>query len=312
MSIDTNSDEVWRASVGFLRHLNLHKPRQTVFGPKIEGLPDDHPSKPICLLRLGKSFQSTGNWREQKRLLEHALRLERERRNDGQVASILNDLADGNRRLGLLKEGIGQAKEALDILERLGGAKGQGDCLLELALLFHGGKQLEAAEEAASRAIKIFLEKGDELQVCKSHHILGVIYHSKGEREKVIHHFEAALTTATSFGWATQLFWIHHNLAVLFRDEDDLDRAHAHIEQAKSYAVDGPYLLGCGISLQAQIYYRQHRLEDSASEALRSLEIFEGLGARGSGLSRMQTLANACSSTSKKQRRAELSPGVRF
>ena len=225
-------------------------------------------------------FQSIGNYREQKRLLEHALRLERERGNDCQVALILHDLADGNRRLGLLKEGIDQAREGLEIYERLGGAKGQGDCLLKLAMLLHGDKQLEAAEEAAFRAIKIFPAKGEEWGVCESHQILGVVYHSKGERGKAIHHFETALTTASSFGWATQLFWIHHNLAVLFRDEHDFDKAHAHIEQARSYAIDHPYLLGRGIRGQAWIYRLQDRFEDSASEALRALEIFEGLGAQ--------------------------------
>src|ERR1700753_3935901 len=57
-SINTNSDGVWRACKGFLAHLRWHKPRQTVLGPKIEALPDDHPSKPDCLLRLAQSFES--------------------------------------------------------------------------------------------------------------------------------------------------------------------------------------------------------------------------------------------------------------
>ena len=280
MSVDANSDEVWRACDGFLGHLCWHKQRQTVLGPRIEGLPDDHPSKPICLLRLGQLFQSIGNQRERTRLLEHALRLERERGNDGQVALILSDLADGNRRQGLLEEGIYQAREALQIYKRLGCAVGQGDCLLKLALLLHGRERLEAAERRAFLAIKILPEKGEEWQVCKSHQILGVIYHSKGEKEKSIHHFETALTTASSFGWTTQLSWIHHNLAVLFLDEGDFDKAHAHIEQARSYAVDHPYLLGRGILGQAWICRQQHRFEDSASEALRALEIFEGLGAQ--------------------------------
>ena len=280
MSIDTNSDEIWRACVGFLRHLYWHKPRQTVLGPRIEGLPDGHPSKPGCLLKLAQLFQMIGGHRERKRVLEHALRLERERGNDGQVAFILRELSDPNRMLGLLKEGISQAREALEIYGRVGTARSQGQCLVGLALLLHDDKQLEAAEEAASRAIKILPEKGEEWQVCESHDILGVIYRSKGEKEKAIHHLETALTIASPFGWSDRLFWIYHNLALLSRDEDDFDKAHDYIEQAKSYVVNHPYLLGYGISLQAQIYYQQHRLEDSASEALHALKIFEELGAQ--------------------------------
>ena len=281
MSIDTDSDEVWRACDGFLGHLYWHKPRQTVLGPGIEGLSDDHPFKPACLLKFAELFESIGNDREQKRLLEHALRLERERGNDGQVAYILRDLSDANRTLGLIKEGIGQAREALEIYERVCATESQGNCLVRLASLLHADGQLDAAEEAASRAIKILPNQGEEWPVCKSHRRLGVIYRSKGEKEKAIHHFETAITIAYSFSWNNQLFWIHYGLAVLFYDEDDFDKAHAHIEQARSYVVDDPYLLGRGTLQQAQIYYRQCELKDAASEALRALEIFEGLGAQG-------------------------------
>ena len=179
-----------------------------------------------------------------------------------------------------LKEGIGNAREALEILERVGDAGSRGQCLILLAVSLRDDKQLDAAEEAASGAIKILPEKGEEWRVCQSHDILGRIYHSKGEKEKAIHHFETAFTTASSFGWNDRLFWINHSLAELFLDEDDFDKAHAHIEQARSYAVDDPYLLGHAILRQARIYYRQYRLEDSASGARRALEIFEGLGAQ--------------------------------
>ena len=281
MAMDTNSVGVWEACVCFLGHLYWHKPRQTVLGPKVEGLPDDHPFKSICLFRLSRLFQSIGNDRERKRLLEHALRLEREQGNDSQVAFILDDLSDGNRVLGLFKEGIGQAREALEIYERVGDAVSRGVCLIRLALLLCDDKQLDAAEEAASRAIKILLEKGEEWQVCQSHLALGKIYCTKGQKEKAIQHYETVRTTASAFSWRYPLFWMHHALAVLFCNEDDFNKAHAYTEQARSYAVDDPYLLGRVILLQAQIYYQQHRLEDSASGARRALEIFEELGAQG-------------------------------
>ena len=280
-SIDTNSNEVWRACDDFLGHLYWHKPRQTVLGPKIEALPDDHPSKPGCLLRLAWSLETIGNHSERKRLLEHTLRLERGRGKDHQVAFVLSNLSDANGALELFKEGIGQAREALGIYERINGDVGyQGKCLVRLAWLLHGDKQLDAAEEVASRAIKILPEEGEEHRVCESHRILGTIYHSKGEKENAIRHFETAFTIASPFGWNGELFWAHYGLAHLFRDEDDFDNALVHIEQAKTYTVDDRYLLGQAILLQAWTYYRQNRLEDSASEALRALETFEGLGAQ--------------------------------
>ena len=279
-SIETNSDEVWRACDGFLRHLYWHKPRQTVLGPKIEALPDYHPSKPECLFKLAWLFESIGNHTEQKRLLEHTLKLEKERGNDEKVAFILSDLSDANRELGFFREGISQVREALGIYEGIGDVEGQGICLIKLASVLHEDKQLDAAEEAASRAIEILPEKGEEYRVCGAHRFLGVIYHSKGEKVKAIHHLETALTIASPFGWNGELFWIHYYLAELFGDEEDFENAQVHIEQAKTYTVDNRYRLGRAILLQARIYYQQRRLEDSASEALPALEILEGLGAQ--------------------------------
>jgi hypothetical protein len=62
-SIDTNSDDVWNACINFMRHLYWHKPRGTVLQRKIEGLPDDHRSKPQCLFWLSRLFQ---DWKSRR------------------------------------------------------------------------------------------------------------------------------------------------------------------------------------------------------------------------------------------------------
>ena len=48
-SIDASSGGAWDACGPFMKHLYWHKPRLTVLGPRIEGLPDNHRSKPQCL-----------------------------------------------------------------------------------------------------------------------------------------------------------------------------------------------------------------------------------------------------------------------
>ena len=278
-SFDTDSGDTWVACANFMAHLHWHKPRFTVLGPRIEGLSDNHHSKPRCLLRLSRLFKLLGNQVGRKQLLTCALELERGRGDDDRVAWVLRELSHANRMLHLYNEGIQQSKEALEICERLGDAEGQGKCWDCLGwLLFQDGK-LDAAEEAASHALKIFLDRSREYWVCVSHRLLGSISQSKGKRGKAIEHFEAAIGIASPSDWHDQLFWNHFNLAALFRDENEFNDAQSHIERAKLHAVDGAYNLGRAMDRQATIWFRQGRLEEAKAETLCALETFEKLGA---------------------------------
>ena len=277
--LDSDSNDIWVACVNFLVYLKWHKPRQTVLRSKAEALPDNHQSKPECLRQVAVLIGLVGNHTEEIRLLTHVLKLERERRDDDQVASTLTRLSNANRMLGLPKEGISQAKEALEIYERLGDTIKRALCLDQLARLLYEDGQLDAAEEAAIHSSKFLPEKGQEFRVCSSHCTLGNIYRSKGQREEAIHHYEEALRIASTFNSHNDLLRIQLALAWLFLAERKFDDAYAHIEQAKLHVLDNPYHLGRVALLEARILYRQRRLEDATSEALHALEIFKKAGA---------------------------------
>ena len=278
-TIDANSDSVWVACNNFVAHLAWHKKRVTILKPKIEGLPDDHRSKPECLFQLARLFRLVGNHVERKRLLIHALNLPRQQGKDSLVASTLVELSDVNRVIGLHEEGILQAKEASEIRGRLGDTAGQGNCLTRLAFLLCSDKQFDAAEEAAFRALDLLPENGHQFKVCESHRALGNIYQSKGDTEKAVHHFEVAIGIASPFNWHGILFWLHHELAELFLTRGRFDDAHAHIEHAKSHTAGSAFFLGYATELQAWVWRDQHRLGEAKSEALRALDIYEKLGA---------------------------------
>ena len=276
--VNANSDGLWSACANFMNHLFWHKKRLVILKPRIEGLPDDHPCKPGCLFDLSRLFGSVGNRVEHRRLLIHALKLQRERGGDYQVAISLKELSEVNRLMGLHKEGIEAVKGALEIFERLGYTGQQADCLINLALSLCDNKQFDAAEEAAFRAIGI-PEKNNQFRICKSHRALSEIYQSKGEIEKAIHHNEVVLEIASLFNWHNILFWAHYGLAGLFRNEGRLDDAQAHVEHAKSHATNSAYRLGYATEVQAWVWYEQDRLEEAKSEALRAADIYDELGA---------------------------------
>ena len=280
-TIDGTSGGVWDACANFMKHLVWHKPRLVTLGAKIEGLPDDHPSKFECLYQLSRLFHMVGNQTERKRLLAHTLKLSRGQGDDHQLARTLRHLSNANLLMGLCGEGICRAKEGLEISERLGDTVGQARCLINLAQLLDRDKQSDAAEEAASRAIDLLLEKGEQLEVYQCHRTLGSIYCSKGGTEKAIHHFEIALGIASSLKWLNPLSWVHFSMALLFFNEGRFDDAHAHIEHAKSHAVNNhdTFLLVRAMWLQAWCWHRQRRFEEAKSEALRTLDVSQKLGA---------------------------------
>jgi len=280
-TIDAGSRDVWDACSSFINHLYWHKPRLTLLGPRVEELPDDHPCKPSCLFRLSRLFGEIGNHTEYKRVLTHTLQLWRGRGDDRRVIEVLRDLSDVNRLLGLRKEGVECAEEALKISERLGDTTEQARCLNELSWLLYGDEQLDAAKEAASRAIDLFPAKGRESQVCNCHRVLGNIYRSKGEIEKAVHHYETALKIASSFCLDALLFWVNYDLAWLFSDQGRFDDANAHIERAKPHTGNSAYYLAIVMDIQAQVWYQQDRFEEARSEALRAVDGFEKLGATG-------------------------------
>jgi tetratricopeptide (TPR) repeat protein len=277
-SIDRNSDSIWDACAHFMDHLFWHRKRLVVLGPKLEGLPDDHPSKPECLHHLSLLFTSVGDDVECKRLLVHTLKLWRAWGNNHKIADTLYSLAYTNKYLGLYKEGILQAKESLEIFRRFNRMSDQARCLQRLAWLLCADNQLGAAEEAASRAIHLYPDS-NQYGVFKGHYLLGDICRSKDEAEKAINHYEAALRIADSFHWHNQQHSVHFSLAQLFSHQGRFDDAHTHVEHAKSYAFNDPYHLGQAMELHARIWYGQCRLEEAKPEALCAVGVFEGLGA---------------------------------
>ena len=276
---DADAVRIWDTCAYFMEHLHWHKTRLVVLGPAIEGLPDDHPSKPPCLFELSRVFGMVGNHTEYKRLLTHALELSRVQGDDLQVAETLRAISNANRLLGLHEEGILQAKEALKIYERLNNISGQAYSWQRLAWLYYGDKQLGAAEEAASQVIDLLSDEGKQFPVCECYRVLGNIYHSQGKTEEAIEHFEAAIEIASAFNWDYQLFWNHYTLAEVFFGEDEFDDAHVHVERAKSHTNDDPYRLGRAMQLQTRFWYNQGMLEEAKSEALSAVDLFERLGA---------------------------------
>ena len=280
-TIDAASRGVWDACAHFMNHLLWHKPRLVTLGPKIEALPNDHPSKPECLYHLSRLFQTMRNRVEQKRLLTLVMELSRERGDDHQLGQALVHLSLVNSDMGLHEEGTRAAKEASEIFERLGDGVNQAWALVNLGWEFYLQNQPDSTEEAVSHAIDLLSGRDEQHRLCECHRVLGRIYQFKNDTEKAIHHSEMALGLASSFQGLNLLFWINFDLARLFIDQAMFDNANAHIQHAKLHAVNNhdSYTLARAMEIQAWVWHRQGRFEDAKPEGLRAIDAFEKLGA---------------------------------
>ena len=276
-TVDAASENVWDVCGYFMDHLAWHKQRLVVLGPKVKRLPDDHPSKLRCSHELAGLLYTVGRFTECKTLLTDTLKLCRKRGDDIGIIRTLGLLAQVNRLLGLHKEGIQQGKEASEICENLNHVFELAHSFRILAWSLQDDNQLDAAVEAASRAINLLPD--NQSLVCQCHSLLGDISRRKGEAEKAIGHFEVALDIASSFSWNDEQLWIHHSLVRLFGRQGKFDDAQAHVERAKSHAVHSPYLLGRTMDLQAWLWRWQCRLEEARSVALHAVDLYKRIGA---------------------------------
>ena len=280
-TIDGASRGVWDACADFMNHLYRHKPRLVTLGPKIEALPDDHPSKPGCLYHLSRLFGMVRNEVERKRLLTLVMELSRERGDDHQLGQALTLLSQAHAIMGLHEEGIRAGEEASGIFERLGDAVNQAWALVNLGWALQCHNQFGSAEEAIFHAIDLLSGRNEQFCLCGCHRVLGWIYRSKHDTARAIHHFETALGLASSFNELNLLFWIHFDLAKLFLDQTRFDDANARIHRAKLHAVGNrdSYTLARAMEVQAQVWHRQCRFEEAKSEMLCAVDVFEKLGA---------------------------------
>ena len=169
-----------------------------------------------------------------------------------------------------------QSKEALEIYERLGHTIEQVELARSVV-----SRRRAAQRSGGSRFSRNHTSSGGRRRILllSNPRVLGHVYRSKREIGKATHHFETAIQISSPFNWRDELCWNYNCLAQLLCNGKKFDNAQTHVDQAKSFADGNPYHLCRAAEIQAEIWYRQHQLEDAMSEALRAFEIYEKLGA---------------------------------
>ena len=280
-SIDANSDNVWKACFGFMIHLVEHKPRPITLISRIEGLPDNHPSKLECLAMFSSLSKAAAQNLEAKRVFVQVLNLSREQGHSLQIAGTLMALAELNHDLHLQEEEKLQLQEALEIYEQCDDIEAQKVTLHHLTVLFFENNQLDLAEETASRAIdlprdetRLHLRRYDH----GFRHGLGHACESRGETDAAINHFEEALEIASSHDWLEGQTEIRDCLLLMFLREERFNDAQTHLDALKPLcSTHHPRCLNQLMVKQAYVWVAQGRFEEAKSELLHLIGTCDGV-----------------------------------
>ena len=280
-SIDANSDDVWDACIKFMSHLHWHKPRRVILGRRVEELPDDHLLKADCLLWLSALARLVGDHSACEQLFARTLRLWKAIGDPHGTAVRLRFQSSANSEMGLHAEAIKQAREALDICEKLGDTMERAQSLIYLALALASANQLDAAEKSASHAITLLPEDCDQFFLSYSHATLGGIYRSKGDNAKAIEHFEVALEITLAHDWHLAVSPVAADLVMALTQERRFEEANAHIKRAKPRVAQANSATGSArlMTAQAMVWSEQRKFEEAVSELSQVVDIYEKLGA---------------------------------
>lgn len=277
----SDSEAVWNGCASFLDHIYWHKPRAVILGPQIEGLADDHPTKPRCLSSLANLAYQLGNIAESKRLRLHVIGLLKQRGDIFNATCTLLELADMNRVLGNYREGLTQAEEVLSTFRQSQNRLWEGRCLKVLAFLLNDSGQLDKAAQSAYQAIDLLSKEGDQLYVCKCNRVLGDVLYKSYQYQEAATHLDAAEATASLLGNRHEQFWVGSTMARLLFGKGDHDEAERCIDKMKGHAVElqNHRLLGRAMLLQARLWLAAGKHGAARSEVLLAMEEYEKIGA---------------------------------
>lgn len=119
--------------------------------------------------------------------------------------------------------------------------------------------ELDEATARFSEALELASQSDDLLLLARATNNLGALANLRGEREKALAHYRLALPAYQRVGQHRGIAEGHHNLAITFRDLEQLEEADEHERQAIEYATEGavPRLACMGRIGRAEIALRR-------------------------------------------------------
>lgn len=140
--------------------------------------------------------------------------------------------------------------------------------------------ELEDARRDFSRALELGREDADDLLVARATNNLGLIENIRGMYDAALALYQLAVPSYQRLGHALGLAESYHNMAISFRDSDQLERADECERRAAEFAREAgnPRLATMARVGRAELSFRRGDAELAAAEARAAARQFAAIG----------------------------------
>ena len=230
------------------------------------------------LNRLADVKRLSGEFVEASKIAERALKIERELNHSYGIARALSHLCTLYKNLGYYSKAHQAGEEALEIFKKLNMESLIADTYQRLALLYQGWgksdkaiqalqqklklKNLDKGQKAETfsamakinkavgsfdlgeknyfKALKIWEESGDELNVARVLNSLGTLYIVSGDEKKAKEYHLESIAIKEKLGFALSTMSEHINLGIIAGSEGNLSLAKQYYRKAISIRAQSP------------------------------------------------------------------------
>ena len=180
-------------------------------------------------------------------------------------ARLLCHAGTASSYLGQTSESRSYVREALDLLRELDAPRGRAQALIARGLLEYRAGQAIDAERAWSEALALATEHGLTADFLTLLSNLGTVSHQLGNWGRALTTYEQGLRMAHALGHGSLTFTLGFNLAKLFSDIGQLERARHHAEHTRDAARETrPFMAAAAISVLAECAVADGDLEAAA------------------------------------------------
>jgi len=185
------------------------------------------------VLGEARALAASGSWRALATMLESQISTDS---HDGEAALLYGE---ARMRCGEEREALSWLRLAERVLRENGDRAAHRRAVNMIGAAHLAIGDLDAATTAFADALELATQHDDFILMGHASNNLGLIANLQGEREMALSHYRLALPTFQRLGKRLELSACYHNIAITFRDLEQLEEADEHERHAIEYASEG-------------------------------------------------------------------------